>query len=125
MKYLKKYNEAKKSKEKIDINEFLETVYQYCPDFKEDVQNTDDTLEHEVCFILVAGYCKFEKGFPYKFVEAINDDEGDEDITRSAIFKRKSDDKHFILWVGCDSTGEWRMCKHLEEVSKKKSYTWG
>ena len=104
MKHLKTFNEAKKSKERIPLNEFLETVYQYCPSFKEDVENTDDSLESEVCFNLVDGYCKFSKGFPYKFVETINDDEGDDDITRSAIFKRESDGKHFILWVGCDST---------------------
>jgi hypothetical protein len=124
MKHLKTFNEAKKSKEKIQLDEFLNDVYKYCPDFKDDVDNTDNCLEYEVCFTLVDGYCKFTKGFPYEFIETINDDEGDDDITRSAIFKRKSDGKHFILWVGCDSTGEWRICKHLEEVNKSKKYSW-
>jgi hypothetical protein len=125
MKHLKRFNEGKKSKEvkskeRIELNDFLETVYKYCPDFKDDVEETDDSLEFEVCYTLVEGYCKFKKGFPYKFIENINNDEGDNDTTRSAIFQRKSDGKYFILWVGCDSTDEWRICKYLEEVTKTK-----
>jgi hypothetical protein len=126
MKYLSKFNESKKhidQKERIPLKEFLEDVYRFDPDFKDSVENGQDGLEYEVCFDLLYKPRKFEKGFPYELIESINDDEGDGDISRSGIFKRKSDGKCFLLWVGCDSTDEWRICDYLEEVKKKKVKT--
>lgn len=122
MKYLKRFNEAKKdnTKETISLKEFIDDVYKYNPEFKEEVDGGDG-LEYEVCFTLLAGYAEeFESGFPYKLVDSINDDDGDDDIKRSGIFKRLSDGKYFMLWVSCDRSETWKICKYLEEVEKKK-----
>jgi hypothetical protein len=120
--------------EKLDISELIEDLMQD-EDFKEscDDESVKWTLSlylHEADSFLKWNY--FPTGDQYKFgFEDAYSEKGDrkDEETYYGIFKRKSDDKFFKMWIhdgGFIGPETLTMCDYMEEVRSetKKIKTW-
>jgi hypothetical protein len=120
--------------EKLDISELIEDLMQD-EDFKESCD--DESVNWTLSMMLgdAAGSLKwnnFPTGDQYKFeFEDAYSEKGDrkDEETYYGIFKRKSDDKFFKVWIhdaGFIGPETLTMCDYMEEVRSetKKIKTW-
>lgn len=136
MRYLKKFNEAKKLKERIKTSDFIEEVKKVDEEFTEECES--ETPKNAVSTYLLDTYFSMDKyytwskdkSFPYKLID-IQEEKGDgkDEETVTGIFQRKSDGKCFALWMRDDGfigPETLTMCEWMEEVTPitKKIKKW-
>lgn len=106
MKHLKTFNES--SKERISLEDFLEPFTKTKFFIEEEISDSYDDREWPNNFISVEivnkdGFEQLTKGevdFPYELVNVTTEEgSGKDEETVTGIFKRKSDNKLFELWV--------------------------
>lgn len=122
MKYLKKFNES--VKEKISLNEFLETITKTKFFIEEEVEDWYSNNEWPNNFIsndlLTDDFNEMYSDSPYIMINVyVEKGDGKDEETVTGIFKRKSDGKCFKLW--CHDAGfigpETLSCPdYLEEI---------
>jgi hypothetical protein len=118
-------------KEQIKIDDFISDVRKADEEFAECFDDGDN-IKNLVNDYLLSSMLKncddfFEwqksETFPYQLVDFIKEKgDGKDESTTSAIFKRKSDGKHFELWMhdaGFFGPQTLTMCEFLEEVTLK------
>ena len=115
--------------ENISVKVLLEDLKKSSEDFEDscDSESEKSAMSLYLSDNINLGY-DFPEGELYKLVDAYREKgDGRDEETLYGIFLRKSDEKHFRLWVhdaGFIGPATLTMCDYIEEVKSMKKTEW-